>query len=178
MSEKKTSNIDSGDTISAEIGDVENSAIAVGYKNIVGSKMDGDLVARDKIINIQQAASAPLNALHQVPPPPADFTGRKDELQGLLAAIAQREVTISGLQGLGGIGKTALALKLVEQLKPSYPDAQFYLDLKASAVNHSPSARYWPMSFALTILPPNSLKVRLSCAPSTSLYSMVSVRFF
>ena len=28
------------------------------------------------------------------------------------------------------MGKTALALKLAEQLKPDYPDAQFYLDLK------------------------------------------------
>ena len=52
--------------------------------------------------------------LHQVPPPPADFTGRVDELRELLAAIKQGGVTISGLQGMGGIGKTALALKLAE----------------------------------------------------------------
>lgn len=50
----------------------------------------------------------------------------------LLAAIEHGGVTISGLQGLGGIGKTALALKLAEQLKPRYPDAQFYLDLKGA----------------------------------------------
>ncbi|MGH7456127.1 MAG: NB-ARC domain-containing protein, partial [bacterium] len=39
-------------------------------------------------------------------------------------------VTISGLQGMGGIGKTVLALKLAEQLTQRYPDAQFFLDLK------------------------------------------------
>jgi tetratricopeptide (TPR) repeat protein len=71
-----------------------------------------------------------LNALHQLPTPPADFTGRADELKELLAAVRTGGVTISGLQGLGGVGKTALALKLAEQLKPDYPDAQFYLDLK------------------------------------------------
>jgi tetratricopeptide (TPR) repeat protein len=71
-----------------------------------------------------------LNALHQLPAPPADFTGRADELKELLAAVKTGGVTISGLQGLGGVGKTALALKLAEQLKPDYPDAQFYLDLK------------------------------------------------
>ena len=54
--------------------------------------------------------------LHQVPPPPADFTGRADELKQLLTTIERGGVTISGLQGLGGIGKTAFALKLVEQL--------------------------------------------------------------
>jgi tetratricopeptide (TPR) repeat protein len=80
----------------------------------------------------QQIASAVpvLNALHQLPTPPADFTGRKDELKELLAAVKTGGVTISGLQGLGGVGKTALALKLAEQLKSDYPDAQFYLDLK------------------------------------------------
>jgi hypothetical protein len=71
-----------------------------------------------------------LNALHQLPAPPADFTGRADELNELLQAVKTGGVTISGLQGLGGVGKTALALKLAEQLKPDYPDAQFYLDLK------------------------------------------------
>jgi hypothetical protein len=39
-------------------------------------------------------------------------------------------VHISGLQGQGGVGKTALALKLAEELSPKYPDAQIYLDLK------------------------------------------------
>jgi tetratricopeptide (TPR) repeat protein len=71
-----------------------------------------------------------INALHQLPTPPADFTGRADEFKELLAAVKTGGVTISGLQGLGGVGKTALALKLAEQLKPDYPDAQFYLDLK------------------------------------------------
>jgi tetratricopeptide (TPR) repeat protein len=77
------------------------------------------------------AISVPiLNALHQLPTPPADFTGRADELKELLATVKTGGVTISGLHGLGGVGKTALALKLAEQLKPNYPDAQFYLDLK------------------------------------------------
>ena len=57
-----------------------------------------------------------LNALHQLPPRPADFTGREDELKELMAAIQEKGVAISGLHGMGGIGKTALALKLAEQL--------------------------------------------------------------
>ncbi len=71
--------------------------------------------------------------LHEVPRPPADFTGREDELKELLALIETGGVTISGLQGMGGIGKTALALKLVELLKPRYSDAQFFLDLKGAS---------------------------------------------
>lgn len=80
-----------------------------------------------------------LRALHQLPPPPGDFTGRADELAELFANV-ERGVQISGLQGQGGIGKTALALKLAEQLAPRYPDAQFYLDLKGAAEQQPLSA--------------------------------------
>jgi len=72
----------------------------------------------------------PLSALHQLPPPPADFTGRTAVLAELRAAAATGGVTISGLRGMGGIGKTALALKLAHELAPLYPDAQLYLDLQ------------------------------------------------
>lgn len=35
---------------------------------------------------------------------------------------------------MGGVGKTALALRLGHELKPSFPDADFYLDLRGAAV--------------------------------------------
>jgi tetratricopeptide (TPR) repeat protein len=73
------------------------------------------------------------SALHQLPTPPSDFTGREWELNELMRALEHGGVTISGLQGLGGVGKTALALKLAQQLTPRYPDAQFYLDLKGTS---------------------------------------------
>lgn len=73
-------------------------------------------------------ASVP--SLHQVPPPPGDFTGREAELRELLDAVHKQGVTILGVRGMGGVGKTALALKLAEQLAPEFPDAQLLLHLK------------------------------------------------
>jgi hypothetical protein len=121
---------------SAAFGNVNSSTIVTGDKNFVGNEIGGDNVVRDKIININQTSSSTAERLtqaHEAPPPPADFTGREDELKELLAAIQVGGVTISGLQGMGGIGKTVLAFKLVELLKPRYPDAQFFLDLKGAS---------------------------------------------
>jgi tetratricopeptide (TPR) repeat protein len=104
---------------------------------IGGNASDAIIITGDHNIVVSDAAAvlaalAP-KRLHEVPRPPVDFTGREDELRELLTAIEVGGITISGLQGMGGIGKTALALKLVELLKPRYPDAQFYLDLKGAS---------------------------------------------
>src|SRR5262245_44651140 len=70
---------------------------------------------------------------HQLPPPLPEFTGRSSELAELYAARANRDMRVLNIQGPGGVGKTTLALKLADQLKPHYPDAQFYLDLKGAS---------------------------------------------
>ena len=71
----------------------------------------------------------PLN-IHQLPPPPRDFTGRKKDLEELVEKVKFEGASIVGLFGMGGIGKTAFGLRLAEELIPRYPDAQIYLDLR------------------------------------------------
>lgn len=96
-----------------------------------------DFVQGNKIIN--EAPKPGLPALHQLEPPPVDFVGREAELAELLVMVKEGGVTISGLQGLGGVGKTTLALKLAAELKANYPDAQFLLDLKGPEPNPLPA---------------------------------------
>src|SRR5215208_2036976 len=108
-------------------GNASDVIITTGDQNIVFSFQGADAAA----VLTALSSIAPTR-LHEVPRPPADFTGREDELKELLASIEIGGVTISGLQGMGGIGKTALAFNLVELLKPRYP-AQFYLDLKGAS---------------------------------------------
>jgi tetratricopeptide (TPR) repeat protein len=78
------------------------------------------------------ATAVVLPTLFQLPPPPGDFTGREDELRELREAIEHGGAHISGLQGQGGVGKTALALKLAAELALRFPDAQIFLDLKGA----------------------------------------------
>ena len=50
-----------------------------------------------------------LRSLHQLPQPPSDFTGREELIDQLLNDFNfHKGATISGLTGMGGIGKTAL----------------------------------------------------------------------
>ena len=71
----------------------------------------------------------------QIPPPAADFTGREQELADLCAAMATGGATISGLRGIGGVGKTALACVLADKLRAHCPDGQLLVPL-AGASDH------------------------------------------
>ena len=88
---------------------------AVGHdKNVVetdgGAHIDGNVavggkfVGRDDHSSTIYEAPAPIaTALHQLPAPPADFTGRTADLDAILSDIQQGAV-ISGLRGMGGTG--------------------------------------------------------------------------
>jgi tetratricopeptide (TPR) repeat protein len=71
----------------------------------------------------------PFSPLHQLRPPPRDFVGRQEEIEELVTSMAVCGATVSLLQGQGGVGKTALALKVADRLKLNFPDAQISMDL-------------------------------------------------
>jgi tetratricopeptide (TPR) repeat protein len=83
--------------------------------------------------NYYGASTLPL-VPHQIPQPPADFTGREEDIAEILANFGQG-ATITGLRGLGGVGKTALALVLAEKLESRFPDGQIYLKLNGLSEN-------------------------------------------
>lgn len=70
----------------------------------------------------------------QIPSPPRDFSGREDELNELISQF-DRGATIISLRGMGGIGKTALALVLADRIKDHFPDGQLFLDMLGTSKN-------------------------------------------
>ncbi|MFI6325588.1 BTAD domain-containing putative transcriptional regulator [Nonomuraea sp. NPDC050556] len=64
----------------------------------------------------------------RLPPPLPDFVGRQEELATIEAQVrARRTVAINGLPG---IGKTALAVTATHRLRHEFPSGQLYLDLR------------------------------------------------
>ncbi len=88
------------------------------------------------------------------PPPPAratvprqlpaavrHFTGRQAELDALAdlseeAATAGGTVVISAIDGMAGIGKTALAIHAAHRLAGKFPDGQLFIDLHGYTQGH------------------------------------------
>ncbi|WP_341406188.1 ATP-binding protein [Luteolibacter soli] len=94
-----------------------------------------------KILAAVTAPKAPtFDALHTIPPPPLGFTGREEELENLRQRAGRGGAVITGLKGMGGIGKTALALVLAREWASRFPDAALMLDGKGLAGNAAPSA--------------------------------------
>jgi len=60
-----------------------------------------------------------------------DFVGRTDDLERLHATLQQREpvgIRPAGLTGMGGIGKTQLAVEYVYEFRDAYPDGIFWIN--------------------------------------------------
>jgi tetratricopeptide (TPR) repeat protein len=93
-------------------------------------------------IDVTAAASATqaprLTSLHQLRAPVGDFVGRADEIVQVTTALHDAARTggvaaISGVQGMGGIGKTELAYAVAHRLRHVFPDAQIVLPLYGSS---------------------------------------------
>ncbi|MEU9341950.1 BTAD domain-containing putative transcriptional regulator [Streptomyces sp. NPDC048278] len=87
----------------------------------------------------------PYTAPAQLPPGAPGFTGRVDELARLDALLADlgrhpAAVGVSALSGMGGVGKTALAVHWARQAHPAFPDGQLYVNLRGYDPSGAPLA--------------------------------------
>ncbi|MEV8479405.1 BTAD domain-containing putative transcriptional regulator [Streptomyces sp. NPDC051173] len=71
----------------------------------------------------------PLPAPRQLPAKSADFSGRQAEKAALRQALLAPGTPVAVICGLGGVGKTELAVHLAHSLAPHFPDGQLYADL-------------------------------------------------
>ncbi|MBT5049792.1 MAG: tetratricopeptide repeat protein [Rhodospirillaceae bacterium] len=107
----------------------------------IGGNADQSIVvtgdnARINVGDGNQEPDHPTRA-HQLGPDLSDFVGRDDEISALTDQLsgAGGAASISALAGLGGIGKSALAVHIAYDLVEHYPDGQLMLELGGTGDN-------------------------------------------
>ncbi|MCX7840913.1 MAG: DUF4062 domain-containing protein, partial [Anaerolineae bacterium] len=78
-----------------------------------------------------------LTTLHSIPPPLPDFIGRAHEIEQLVTALTKPAshvgAIITGVAGMGGIGKTQLAYVVAHKIAAHYPDAHILVDCRGTS---------------------------------------------
>ncbi|WP_307797702.1 BTAD domain-containing putative transcriptional regulator [Streptomyces laculatispora] len=95
-----------------------------------------------------EPAPAPVMAVALPAEPPstlpydlADFTGRDRELAEIMRAAkdgCEQGPQIVAIDGMGGCGKTSLAVRAAHRLAPEYPDGQLHIDLRGYTPGDQP----------------------------------------
>ncbi|GAB2602905.1 BTAD domain-containing putative transcriptional regulator [Kribbella endophytica] len=83
----------------------------------------------------EQSAIVQQAIVQQVPSAPPDFVGRAEELATISTALRRPGAVSSRavlVNGIAGVGKTALALTAAHHLRKDYPDGQLYADLRGA----------------------------------------------
>nr|MCU0490751.1 AAA family ATPase [Chloroflexaceae bacterium] len=112
--------------------------VNLGQNNTIDGTTISDVAGRDvnkNITNIyNDLGSRPATAHHQLPAPPNDFVGREGELRQLASALERVTDNTSVtcvVRGMGGKGKTTLALVLAAGLRNRFP-IQLMVDLRGA----------------------------------------------
>jgi hypothetical protein len=82
---------------------------------------------------------------YSLPPDTAAFTGREEELDQITAAVTSAAgaggvVTLGAIDGMPGVGKTALAVHVAHVVSGSFPDRQLFINLHAHTPGRKPVA--------------------------------------
>lgn len=98
--------------------------------------LHAELLATDTVLHVSTETAPPdeVPVPRSLPAEVADFVGRDRELAALTASDGP---LIAAIDGMAGVGKTALALRVAHRLAPQYPDGQVFIDLHG----HSEGAR-------------------------------------
>ncbi|MEY9870867.1 DNA-binding SARP family transcriptional activator [Streptacidiphilus sp. MAP12-33] len=125
-----------------ELGIDPGPALSRLHEDILRSspELDPPSVAAGQKFPVEVIAPRPSGSPRSLPYDLPDFTGRMAELAQLResAGSAEGHMKIISITGMGGCGKTALAVRAAHQLAEHYPDGQLHVDLAGFTPGQQP----------------------------------------
>ncbi|MFF4015233.1 BTAD domain-containing putative transcriptional regulator [Streptomyces sp. NPDC001843] len=128
------------DLLVEELGIDPGQQLTQLYEGIL--RESPDLAAPAPPASPAPAAPAPAQTPCTLPYDLADFSGREREQRELLERAQRsaggRAPGIVAIDGMGGCGKTALAVRVAHRLADAYPDGQLYINLRGYTPGEQP----------------------------------------
>src|SRR5262245_54849295 len=108
--------------------DTEPGTTSINAKGLTAGR-DNIVVSGDYV-----AAREEHSRTFTIPSPPRDFTGRTKEIDDLIKLLTEsKRAVISGLTGMGGVGKSTLASFVAQKVASIFPDAALWIDMQGMA---------------------------------------------
>jgi tetratricopeptide (TPR) repeat protein len=116
-----------------------------------------------------------VTASAQLPPDIGEFTGREREIEQILAALgdvassARTALPVVLIQGMAGVGKTRLAVRVAHQLARQCSEVQLYVDLRGHAES-APAEPHQVLGMLLQLMGVAPAQIPLDPGSRSALY--------
>jgi DNA-binding SARP family transcriptional activator len=135
---------DARSTLTGELGIEPGPELRDLHQRILAGDTEPTATIPVEAASAHTSVAAPV--LRQLPAAPGHFTGRRVELDALTrlrdqvgqASGAGGMVMISAVDGMAGVGKTALVIHAAHRMAGHFPGGQLFLDLHAYTPGHKP----------------------------------------
>jgi DNA-binding SARP family transcriptional activator len=153
-------------TLAEELGVAPSPSVRDLHRRILGTDPQPASAAPSPDAAVHAAPAIRGGTRHQLPADTGAFTGRDREVHQLLALAretahgpAAGRVTVCAIDGMPGVGKSALALHAGHRLREQFPDGQLFIDLRGHAPGIGPLATGEALDWLLRSLgvPPQSV---------------------